>query len=288
MTRKHFRTDGEKFIGRDCKCTKIVLLDDPIRKLATGMPPARPNLTPELISRVPPADPASLAPAPPANRRPASDADYAEMVSDALRSIEDRANVHVFAYGSLIWNTGFAHEGEEVVTARGWHRAFRLGWDVWFRGCTERPGLMLVLDRGGTCRGVCYRLPEGRLAGELEALFRREVLFVPHAFPARWITVEGKQRMRALTFAMDRNSGAYVPGMPEDRLAEILALAAGGRGTMAEYLYNTVTHLEQRGIRDRRLWRLQSLVAERLAAMPPRPSAATSSGASTEPDGRAQ
>jgi cation transport protein ChaC len=252
------------------------------------MPPARPKLTPELVTRVPPIDPAGVAPAPPADRRPASDSDYAEMVRNTLRSVDDPAQFHVFAYGSLIWNTCFAHEGETIATARGWHRAFRLGWDMWFRGSPQRPGLMLVLDRGGTCRGVCYRLPQRRLADELEALFRREVLLLPHPFPARWITVEGKRPMRALTFAMDRTSGAYVPGMPEDRLAEVLALAAGPRGTMAEYLYNTVTHLEERGIRDRQLWRLQALVAERLAALPPRPDGHAAHSGGKEPDRQVQ
>jgi glutathione-specific gamma-glutamylcyclotransferase len=250
------------------------------------MPAARPKLTPELVGRVPPIDPGVVTPGPPANRRPASDGDYAEMVQNVLRTADDPTQVHVFAYGSLIWNTCFAHEGETIATARGWHRAFRLGWDMWFRGSPQRPGLMLVLDRGGTCRGVCYRLPQRRLADELEALFRREVLLLPHPFPARWITVEGQRPMRALTFAMDRMSGAYVPGMPEDRLAEVLALAAGPRGTMAEYLYNTVTHLEERGIRDRRLWRLQALVAERLAAMPPPAPFSPTNDDNAAPDGR--
>ena len=73
------------------------------------MPPARPNLTLELVGRVPPIDPDMAPPAPPADRRPASDSDYAEMVQNVLRSVDDPAQVHVFAYGSLIWNTCFAH-----------------------------------------------------------------------------------------------------------------------------------------------------------------------------------
>ena len=32
----------------------------------------------------------------------------------------------------------------------------------------------------------------------------------------------------------------------------------------AEYLLNTVSHLEQRGIHDSRLWRLQQLVADEI------------------------
>ena len=43
--------------------------------------------------------------------------------------------------------------------------------------------------------------------------------------------------------------------------------AVGSRGSMVEYLFNTVRHLEELGIHDPHLWRLQELVAERLDAM---------------------
>ncbi|TIR43971.1 MAG: gamma-glutamylcyclotransferase, partial [Mesorhizobium sp.] len=41
--------------------------------------------------------------------------------------------------------------------------------------------------------------------------------------------------------------------------------SCGHWGSGADYLYNTVKNLEQRGIHDRHLWRLQKLVAERIA-----------------------
>jgi cation transport protein ChaC len=40
----------------------------------------------------------------------------------------------------------------------------------------------------------------------------------------------------------------------------------GNLGSKAEYLYNTVEHLERLGIRDRLLWRLQEMVADRIEA----------------------
>ena len=51
-------------------------------------------------------------------------------------------------------------------------------------------------------------------------------------------------------------------------MARRLALACGHAGSCAEYLYNTVEHLEAAGIRDRNLWRLQRLVAEEIAGWP--------------------
>ena len=49
-------------------------------------------------------------------------------------------------------------------------------------------------------------------------------------------------------------------------VADVLAVAVGHFGSMAEYLHNTVRHLQELGIDDRYLWRLQELVAERIEA----------------------
>jgi cation transport protein ChaC len=38
-------------------------------------------------------------------------------------------------------------------------------------------------------------------------------------------------------------------------------------GSCAEYLYLTVKHLEEKGIRDRNLWELQRLVAEEIVGL---------------------
>jgi cation transport protein ChaC len=63
-------------------------------------------------------------------------------------------------------------------------------------------------------------------------------------------------------------SDAYLPGLTTEVVVEALATAAGERGSMAEYLYSTITHLEDRGIHDRYLWRIQELVAKRLENPP--------------------
>ena len=80
-------------------------------------------------------------------------------------------------------------------------------------------------------------------------------------------TSEGS--VRALTFAMDRKSPRYIVDLTEDQLADVLATAIGFRGSMAEYLFSTVAKLEELGIHDRNLWRLQALVADRIDAAYP-------------------
>jgi glutathione-specific gamma-glutamylcyclotransferase len=175
--------------------------------------------------------------------------------------------VWVFAYGSLIWNRGFDHVEARTGILYGWHRAFCLGWDKWFRGNEQHPGLMLSLDRGGQCKGVLYRLPPDAVEANLIRLSQRELSFRPSAHSPRWLNVATEAGpVRAIVFVVDRDGGRYVSGLSIETIADMLASAVGHRGSMAEYLHNTVRHLEELGIRDGHLWRLQEMVAERIEA----------------------
>jgi cation transport protein ChaC len=55
------------------------------------------------------------------------------------------------------------------------------------------------------------------------------------------------------------------------RVAHILARACGHAGSGAEYLFHTVSKLDEHGIRDRNLWQLQHLVAEEIRRLHPTP-----------------
>lgn len=197
----------------------------------------------------------------------ATDDDYASATQALLGELETGDPVWVFAYGSLIWKP--ACEFVEVRTGivRGWHRSFCLGWNTRFRGSDEAPGLMLALDRGGCCKGALYRLPPDNVGPNFRKLLEREMSLKPTPFPPRWVNVEcAEGPIRAVTFCIDRNSGRYVSGLSEEEVADVLARAVGHRGSMAEYLYATVKHLEDMGIHDHHLWRLQELVADRIDA----------------------
>ena len=127
---------------------------------------------------------------------------------------------------------------------------------------------MMALDRGGQCRGVLYRLEETAPEATLGKLFRREFIAKPGNNVPRWIDVcsETGETVRAIAFVMNRASPAYLGRLTHERVADVLSEACGYAGSGAEYLYNTVHHLAERGIYDRNLWRLQRLVAERIAA----------------------
>ena len=194
--------------------------------------------------------------------------DYRAYVRDLLAAGEAGDQIWIFAYGSLIWNPACAFVEIRTGMLHGWHRSFCLGWNTRHRGSDDNPGLMLALDRGGRCKGALYRLPPDAVEENLDRLVRREMSHKPLAFPPRWVNVATADGpIRAITFCIDRNSGRYVSGLTDEAIAEVLARAVGSRGSMAEYLYHTVSHLQAMGIHDARLWRLQDLVAERIEAL---------------------
>lgn len=222
------------------------------------------RLTPEHVARV-----ARAVEDPGADAFPgavwSTDADHDATVREILAARPESGDVWIFAYGSLIWKPGCDFVEQRTGLARGWHRAFCLGWDRRYRGTQEHPGLMMALDRGGECRGIVQKLPQDAVEANLGKLFRREMLIKPSAFPPRWLSISTDAGpVRAIGFAMNRKSGAYVGGLSLDQIADALAVAVGHWGSMADYLYSTVTHLEELGLHDGHLWRLQEMVAERI------------------------
>ena len=192
----------------------------------------------------------------------------------AARLLEEAGEgpVWTFAYGSLIWKPAFEPAAAVPAVLHGWRRSFCIHLESW-RGTPEEPGLMLALDRGGSCRGMAYALPEDGRAAAMEALLRREIGYEVDFQSVRWVTVRGDTGrgeagpFRALVFyAAPLHPGAHVQ-LPLDEQVRRLARAAGHMGSCAAYLRNTVQHLEELGIRDRYLWELQRRVAEEIAAL---------------------
>lgn len=173
----------------------------------------------------------------------------------------------VFAYGSLIWNPGFTWDAYRRAHVRGWHRCFSMKLERW-RGTPEQPGLMLALERGGSCDGIAYRLPAASTKQELANLLNREIDGREDLPYLRWVTVRAEGEMhRALAFwALPTGRDFPVrPTLPQ--AAHMLARACGHMGSGAAYLHRTVEKLAEHGIRDRNLWALQELVAAEIKAL---------------------
>lgn len=225
------------------------------------------RLTRDLVARLPP----RVDERGPIRWTAPSDAYYPDTAARILSGLPGDGQLWVFAIGSLIWSGRLPAVERRPAIVRGWHRAFCLGPDTRHRGNPAAPGLMMSLDRGGQCQGIAFRLDPADLPASLETLLRSEP-----PMPPRWVvakTPEGP--VRAIAFALTRDHFMYVAGLSEAEVADRLASAVGHVGSMADYLLNTVQHLEESGIHDRGLWRMQALVAERLERLPERAPAET-------------
>ncbi|HEX5079690.1 MAG TPA: gamma-glutamylcyclotransferase [Geminicoccaceae bacterium] len=195
-----------------------------------------------------------------------SDEELTASLGGLLHGADLSTGVWVFAYGSLIWNPAFHFTDRVVGRVFGFHRRFCL-WTHLGRGCPERPGLTLGLERGGSCLGVAYHIAADAALEELDIVWRREML--GDAYVPRWVAVRTPlATVRAITFTINRAHERYVRDLSDEAAAAAIARASGFLGPCADYLINTVDHLAALGIHDRPLERLRDRVLARAAAPP--------------------
>jgi cation transport protein ChaC len=159
------------------------------------------------------------------------------------------AEVWVFAYGSLMWNPALEFAESSTCVVQGWHRSFCF-WTPLGRGTPELPGLMLALERGGSCEGIAYRLAPEQVKSELAILWNREMLagyYQPQWVPA---TLRDGRTVTAVTFEVDAGHCQYCGDLPIERQAHHIAFAEGRRGACRDYLANTAAHARALGIHD--------------------------------------
>jgi len=163
----------------------------------------------------------------------------------------------VFGYASLIWRPEFDAAEHQSALVRGWHRALRMRSRV-NRGTPQQPGLVFALLPGGACRGVVYRLRPESAEEELDRLWAREMptgVYDPRLLPCQ--TPQGP--VLALAFTLSRRSEACLPRLPDEEVLHILRHAHGRYGSTLNYLAETATALQERGVRDREIERLMAL-----------------------------
>ncbi|MEO8975050.1 MAG: gamma-glutamylcyclotransferase [Casimicrobiaceae bacterium] len=154
----------------------------------------------------------------------------------------------VFGYGSLLWNPLFPVAETHTGTVRGFNRRFCLR-SMASRGTPDQPGLVLGLDRGGSCRGLVLRLPAPLAVDELHLLWRREM--VVGSYVPRWVSVEADgERRCALTFVVKRSHPHYTGKLDLREQVRILGCACGAFGSSRDYLNLTRAALAAHGIVD--------------------------------------
>ena len=192
-------------------------------------------------------------------------------VAEILAQAPQPERIWVFGYGSLMWNPAFHYVERCTARIHGFHRQFCL-WSRGGRGTPERPGLMLSLESGGSCVGVAYRIAPEAAAAELDVLWRREM--ASRSYRAVWVNLHMGHAMEwSIAFAVNRAHERYVPRLDTETAARYLATGRGTNGDCSDYLFDTVDHLRELGIRDRRMEALERRVRELRhdAASTPRP-----------------
>lgn len=167
----------------------------------------------------------------------------------------------MFGYGSLMWHPGFPHVEVRPARLYGYHRHFCVFSHV-YRGTPARPGLVLGLDRGGSCRGLAYRVPTAEGPEALKYLYEREMITA--VYRPRWLDVHTAQGpVRAIAFVVDVDHAQYAGRLPTGRVVDLIVRGEGRNGRCVDYLENTVRHLKALGLGDQALERLLRLVRAR-------------------------
>ena len=176
----------------------------------------------------------------------------------------DVSNLWVFGYGSLIYNPIIDHRQQAIASVYGYHRRFCL-WTKIGRGSPNCPGLVLSLDRGGSCKGIAFQLNPQNAIAELDLLWRREMMTM--AYEPRLLCLHTDTGLRrGLAFVANPARPSYAPPMPFDSTVNVVANAVGFNGPCRDYLFDTVKGMKACGILDHQLEKLAAAVQQRLAS----------------------
>jgi cation transport protein ChaC len=171
----------------------------------------------------------------------------------------------VFGYGSLMWRPGFAFEERGLATIRGYHRALCI-WSHVHRGTPDRPGLVLGLDRGGSCKGVAFRVAAERGEATLAYLREREQVTSVYLEVRREARLADGRRISAVAYRADRDHLQYAGSLDDATLLRIVRQGVGLSGANLDYILATQDHLVELGIHDATLARLAKALRREEAA----------------------
>ena len=164
----------------------------------------------------------------------------------------------IFGYGSLMWNPGFRYRQAAPGLVRGFHRCFCI-YSHRYRGTRDHPGLVLGLDRGGSCRGRAYLVAAADGKAVADYLHEREMIAA--VYNPRWLGVEiDGRRHPALAYVADRSHPQYAGKLAPRRIARLIVQGRGIHGSNLDYLVNTVRHIDELGIADCPLHEILRLV----------------------------
>lgn len=162
----------------------------------------------------------------------------------------------IFGYGSLMWRPGFDFLRSEPARVHGYHRSLCVYSHV-HRGTPEQPGLVLGLDRGGSCHGMAFEVPPEKWLETIAYLRAREQVTSVYLEKRKSVTLIASGRMvEAVTYVVDRAHRQYAGVLDDVAVEHHVRSGRGVSGACADYVMNTLLHLRDMKIHDPALERL--------------------------------
>jgi glutathione-specific gamma-glutamylcyclotransferase len=184
-------------------------------------------------------------------------------MEEVLEGRQEAESFWIFGYGSLMWNPGLDYDVRRVATIYGYHRSFCL-WSRINRGTPDSPGLVLTLERGGSCRGLAFRLRREVARHQLAELWKREMSL--GSYLPKWLECHaGSDTFSALGFVVNRCCTGYAGKLPLETMVNAIASGRGKYGSSADYLFRTEATLAEHGIHDGRVKQLVARVRDHQA-----------------------
>ncbi len=157
----------------------------------------------------------------------------------------------IFGYGSLMWNPGFDYVTLGKARIRGFHRSLCI-YSLHHRGTEERPGLVLGLDRGGSCIGVAFAVEPAKWDTTVAYLRQREQVSMVYLETSHGVELlETGQKVQALVYVADRNHAQYAGKLGHEALIKHVVQGEGQMGRCTDYVKNTLAHLKDMNIQDK-------------------------------------
>ncbi len=179
-----------------------------------------------------------------------------------LPKFKPQEGIWIFGYGSLMWRPDFPYIEAQPALLRGYHRSLCV-YSTVYRGTPEKPGLVMGLDLGGSCKGRAFLLAAGDVPHVMEYLHEREMDTGVYAPKFLNVRLDDGRTVKAYHFIVRRDHDQYTGKLGLEEAARLVHRGVGPRGTSLEYLENTLDHLDELGIVEGPLHRICELAKAR-------------------------
>ncbi|MEN0087440.1 MAG: gamma-glutamylcyclotransferase [Pseudomonadota bacterium] len=170
----------------------------------------------------------------------------------------------VFGYGSLMWRPGFEYVEAKHAKLHGLHRRLCIYSHV-HRGTPQRPGLVLGLDKGGSCQGMVFRVERAMQTEVLAYLREREMMNGVYYEAMRRVRCDDGSTVKALCYCAVRDHVQFAPVIGMDATIRQVHGAVGQSGRNEDYVLSTVEKIQAMGARDRELERVANALRKVIA-----------------------